>query len=527
MYICYNYFSQIQMENIRFSQVITFFHGRLAPEKARLVGYGAIIESLGLDVPMPERLALVSYKNRQYRNKQWQVFTFRHMPDDDLYSQIIFAIKYEGIHLLFFKKLFQQLSKSDIIQLISGEPTGQYSRKIWFMYEWLMQDMLDIADIKKGNYVALLDEKLQYSVKGTRSKRHRIINNLPGTPDFCPLVFKTEKLENYVQARLSEQQDKRLKTVHKELLQRASAFLLLKDSRASFTIEGESPKSKRAARWGAAIGQAGSNPLTREELLRLQQLVIESTRFVKMGFRREGGFVGEHDRSTGEPLPEHISAKWQDLEQLISGLVNTSQYLEDSDFDAVIAATIIAFGFVFIHPFQDGNGRIHRYLIHHILARKRFTKQGLIFPVSASILDHIDDYRRVLQYYSQPLLEFIDWKTTSDNNVEVLNDTIDYYRYFDATPQAEFLYDCVYDTIYNIIPQEVKYLEQYDRFKRFLDDAFEMPDRTVALLIRFLEQNEGKLSKRAREKEFPELSSEEAEKIEKQFSEIFSDDRQV
>jgi len=511
------------MKNKSFSQEITVFHGRVAPEKASLVGYGAVIEALGLAMPMPERLALVSHKNRQYREKQWQVFTFRHLPDDNLYSQLVFAIKYEGINLLFFKLLFQQLSKTDITKMISKEPTGQYSRKIWFLYEWLMQDALDIADIKKGNYVTLLDESLQYSVKGTYSKRHRIINNLPGSPDFCPLVFKTEKLENYIKSRLSEQQDKRLKSVHKELLQRASAFLLLKDSKASFTIEGESPKSKRAARWGNAIGQAGSSPLTKEELLRLQQLVIESTRFVKMGFRREGGFVGEHDRSTGEPLPEHISAKWQDLEQIISGLVKTSQYFEETDIDAVIAATKIAFGFVFIHPFQDGNGRIHRYLIHHILARKGFTRQGLIFPVSASILDHIDDYRRVLQQYSQPLLDFIDWKTTSDNNVKVLNDTIDYYRYFDATPQAEFLYDCVHDTIHNIIPQEVKYLEQYDQFKRFLDEEFEMPDKTVALLVRFLEQNNGKLSKRAREKEFPELSKEEIEQIEKQFLEIFSE----
>jgi hypothetical protein len=36
--------------------------------------------------------------------------------------------------------------------------------------------------------------------------------------------------------------------------------------------------------------------------------------------------------------------------------------------DPVVAAAILAFGFVYIHPFEDGNGRIHRYLIHHVLA---------------------------------------------------------------------------------------------------------------------------------------------------------------
>ena len=195
--------------------------------------------------------------------------------------------------------------------------------------------------------------------------------------------------------------------------------------------------------------------------------------------------------------------------------------LENSDFDAVLAAAIIAFGFVFIHPFEDGNGRIHRYLIHHILAEKNFAQQGMIFPVSASILDRIDDYRKILESYSHPLLDFIEWKPTPDHKVEVLNETTDYYRYFDATRQAEFLYDCVEDTIKNIIPGEVDYLLKYDEMKRYLDDNFEMPDKTVALLIRFLEQNNGQLSQRARTKEFNALTNEEVRDIENGYQEIF------
>ena len=100
-------------------------------------------------------------------------------------------------------------------------------------------------------------------------------------------------------------------------MQRASAFLLLKDSQASFTIEGENPRSNRTARWGKAIGQAGANPLNKDEFLRLQQIIIENTRFTNMGFRQAGGFVGEHDRTTGAPLPEHVSPRWQDVEPLI------------------------------------------------------------------------------------------------------------------------------------------------------------------------------------------------------------------
>ncbi len=235
-----------------------------------------------------------------------------------------------------------------------------------------------------------------------------------------------------------------------------------------------------------------------------------------MGLRTAGGFIGEHDRSTtGEPIPEHISARWQDLDILLNGLLETDSITEKFQFHPVLTAAKIAFGFVFIHPFVDGNGRIHRYLIHHILAKLKFTPQGIIFPVSAAILERIDDYRKILESYSYPLLDFVEWRTTQDNNVEVLNETIDYYRYFDATFQAEFLFDCVNYTINKIIPDEISYLQKYDAMKAWLDDTFEMPDNMVALLVRFLDQNNGELSNRARKREFKELSPQEINLIEK------------
>jgi len=120
--------------------------------------------------------------------------------------------------------------------------------------------------------------------------------------------------------------------------------------------------------------------------------------------------------------------------------------------------------------------------------------------VSAEILDRISDYRKVLETYSHPLLDFIQWKKTTKNNVEVLNETIDYYRYFDATVQTEFLFECVDYTINNIIPEEVAYLQKYDAMKSWWDNRFQMSDKTVALLIRFLSQHDGKLSKRAKDK---------------------------
>lgn len=507
------------------------FHGLEKPEVGVIVGYAAIIDKLALDIPIHRPVALICGQNKSFETEDWRVFQPSYLPEDNLnlsriealYKHLVFSLKYEGVNLLVFSALTRYFSEEELYELTNIEPTGQYSRRIWFLLEWIMEkEIPQKKALTKKSYVSAIDSNLQFAVNGTKSKRHLVINNLPGTPYFCPLIRRTAKLK-FSQADLEKKKTEYLKGVRKDIIQRASAFLLLKDSRASFSIEGENPPGKRAARWGRAIGQAGTKNLSEEELVRLQQVVIENSRFTEMGFRKKGGFIGEHDRITGEPIPDHISAKPNDLPKLIKGLLATNQLLLENDFAAVMAAAKIAFGFVFIHPFVDGNGRIHRYIIHHLLAKKKFSQQGVIFPVSASILDHIDDYRKILEDYSHPLLDHIEWEQTGDNNVRAINDTLDYYRFFDLTKQAEFLYDCVKDTIDNIIPQEIQYLTAYDAFKRWLDDEYEMPDKMVALLVKFLDQNEGKLSKRARVKEFVNLKPEEAQEIEETFRKFFKE----
>ena len=190
--------------------------------------------------------------------------------------------------------------------------------------------------------------------------------------------------------------------------------------------------------------------------------------------------------------------------------------------DAVIAAAMLAFGFVYIHPFEDGNGRIHRYLIHHVLARQGYSPVGVHFPVSSAILEKIDDYRAVLESYSRRLLPVIQWESTDMNNVRALNDTADFYRFFDATPHAEFLYACVRRTIEHDLRDETRFLENFDRFRALIQSIVDMPDRTLDNLFGFLRQNNGRLSKRAREKEFAALTDEETLRIEQSYSDLFS-----
>ena len=506
----------------QFSGPVTAFHELALPERATPAGYSALIDAYGLRVPLPRTLSATGEHHRITNAAGWRILTPRHAPPADLEGHLTFALKYEGLDLGVLKRLFTTVSSSEIEAIVKAKPTGGYSRRIWFLYEWLLGTTLDIPDAGKAAYEPVVDIEQQWAVLGENSARHRVRNNLPGTPEFCPMVFRTKTLEEFAALDLAHRAQEVVANVPKDILARTAAFLLLKDSKSSYAIEGERPPHARIQRWGRAIGEAGRRSIELDELLRLQAIVIGDARFVKLGLREEGGFVGEYDRETPIPIPDHISARPEDLRSLINGMVAFDR-AGSPNLDAVIAAAVLAFGFVNVHPFVDGNGRIHRYLIHHVLAQRGFNPDGVVFPVSAAILARIDRYRTVLEDYSRRLLPVIDWAPTPENNVKVLNDTGDFYRFFDATPHAEFLYACVRQTIEEDLPREAEFLKRYDRFRANIGTIVDMPGRTIDLLFRFLHQNAGRLSRRARKGEFVRMTDAEVASAEEAYAASFMD----
>lgn len=511
-----------QGEQKPFSGPVNIFQEQRLPERATPAGYSALIDAYALPVPLPRMLCAIGERHRLLEECGWRIMTPRHAPRPTLEGHLTFAFKYEGLDLAVLKRLFMAAGPGAIAAIVRGKPTGAYSRRIWFLYEWLTGMALELPDATTGRYVPVLDPDQQWGLEtGGMVPRQRVQNNLPGTPEFCPLVFRTKELERFAAMDLPGRAKEAIAGIPRDVLSRTAAFLLLKDSRSSYAIEGEHPPQDRIQRWGRAIGEAGRHPVDAEELVRLQKIVIGDARFVKLGLREGGGFVGEHDRETRMPLPEHISAQPGHLASLLAGM-SAFDSGPANHLDAVIAAAILAFGFVYAHPFEDGNGRIHRYLIHHALARRGFNPAGVIFPVSGAILAEIDTYRQVLDSYSQRLLPVIAWEPTPEYNVCVLNDTGDFYRFFDATPHAEFLYACVQRTIDRDLPEEAAFLRRYDRFRGQVESFVDMPERTVDLLFRFLNQNDGRLSKRAREQEFEKLTNDEAQRLESIYQEVFS-----
>jgi hypothetical protein len=127
----------------------------------------------------------------------------------------------------------------------------------------------------------------------------------------------------------------------------------------------------------------------------------------------------------------------------------------------------------------------------------------------------------VLESYSSRLLPCVQWEATQKGSVKVLNNTGDFYRFFDATPHAEFLYECVRQTIEQDLPNETNFLRSFDAFRAGIENMIDMPERTLNNLFGFLRQNAGKLSKRAQENEFAELTADEIAQIEELYRSSF------
>lgn len=493
-----------------------FFQGEIVPADTQLTGWAALVQLLGIQAPVrnPSCISKHHIGGSQRTDGTWRIFDKRYHAGEHITDHLSFALRHETIDLLILKRALETVPQDVLIDFIMATPNGTVSRRLWFFCEFLTGSRLDIGDA--GNMAAIdaIDPGLYFTGNPELSKRHRVRNNLLGTATFCPVIRKTKALTDYIASDLAALANETIGRIGGQLVARAASFMLLADSRASFEIEGERAPQSRIERWGRAVLEAGKRPLNQTEIYRLHRILLgDNSRFTEIGYRSGGVFLGDRDHN-GDPLPEFIGARPEDLPEIMTALNKMNNRMRASGLNPVLQAAAIAFGFVYIHPLADGNGRLHRCLIHHVLAERKFTPPGMVFPVSSVMLSRIEGYRDTLRAHSAPLMEFIEWRPTADQNVEVVNDTSDLYRYFDCTAEAEFLYSCVERTVLHDLPQEIDYLKRHDEALARIMNAVEMPDKMAQSLILFICQNEGSLSRNRREGEFKRLTDREVADIE-------------
>jgi hypothetical protein len=484
----------------------------------RLAGYGALVERLRLDVIPNWHRSLVSTRNTHRVDATAgvteEVYPARYWPGDTLGDHLQFAIKYDGTNLAILASVFRAAPQKEIKAYVESTPRGKYARRVWFLYEMLTGVELPLADLKTGGYIDLLDPDKYYTVSEPRQvRRQRVNDNLLGDARFCPVIRRTESLRAFEDADLPARCRKTVAQYPPELLRRAMSYLYTKETKSSFEIERIKPTSSRTERFVSLLRLAEREDFCEKEcLIDLQNRIVDP-RFRDSDYRHSQNYVGEAVAWQKEKI-HFVGPRPEDVTELMEGLIASHERMTTGEVFSVIHAAAIAYGFVFLHPFEDGNGRIHRFLIHNILVRREFTPAGFIFPVSASMLRNMADYDASLEAFSSPLMALVEYVLDEMGRMTVQNDTATWYKYTDMTPQAEALFRFIEQTIDTELAKELAFLANYDHTKEAIQAVVDMPDREIDLCIRFCLQNNGRLSVRKRTNHFEFLSDEEVARIE-------------
>ena len=439
---------------------------------------------------------------------RFEVYPESYRPLDTFCEQLAFAFKYEGIHLEFLARLFSQASvKQELEQWIAREPTGSYARRACFLYEWLFDDTLDAPNLTRGNYIDALDSELYLVGKPINCPRWRVRDNLPGNRDYCPIVRRTVAIQATETYNLSAKLAELEADFGVDLILRSTVWLTVKESRASFMIEREQDKEDRIRRFAAVMeNECGrhDNPLTPETLSLLQRGILGDMA-LRYGLRRSPVYVGHSAHY--QAVVDYIAPHWEQTNSLLSGLAH---FLERSQGkSSIVRAAVASFGFVYIHPMADGNGRISRFLINDILRRDGLVPTPIILPVSATIANStqaLAAYDKVLERFSRPLMrKYADQyhfgeQLIAEDGVEynlhfrAYDDALPAWRYPDLTAHTEYLAQIIDTTLTQEMRKEAHFLKANDQARTGIKQFLEAPDNELDNIIRSIRQNGNALS---------------------------------
>lgn len=484
----------------------------------RAAGYSELVKRYGLEVIPNWHISYVASSGTHRTEKTsasvTDIFPASYWPGDSVGDHLEFALKYDGVNLGILAGVFSLAATADIVSYIMSKSLGKYARRVWFLYEFLSGNRLPLPDLQRGNYVDLLEPDQYYTLApAIQVRRQRVNNNLLGNRNFCPTVRRTNVLCAFEETNLAERCREVMGRYSPEMLRRAMSYLYTKETKSSFAIEHISPTSSRSERFIALLQLAEQEDFcVKERLVDLQNRIVDP-RFRDSDYRSSQNYVGETVSRQRErvhyacPTPETVP-------QLMAGLIDAHKTMEDGGVSPIVHAAAVAYGLVFIHPFEDGNGRIHRFLIHNILARCGFSPAGIVLPVSAAMLKDRAAYDASLEAFSKPLLELVEYTLDGRGKMTVTNDVLTSYAYMDMTPQAEALFRFAERSVGIELVEELSFLENYDRTKSAIQDIADLPDQMIDLFVRLCLQNNGRVSARKRSSLFAMLSDDEVEQME-------------
>lgn len=464
-----------------------------------------VAEFTGLRLPPVQRPARLRPVTRIERRADLLAVPRHVAPADDatLLDHLLFALKHEDLQLPLLLEALRLTQAEALTEALAVQRTGSYLRKAAFLWEKVHGCELPLPwDTTGGNYVDLFDKETYYvGPVWERSQRLRVNFNGIGPIEFCPVVRRDDDLAARGQQVLDRLRAWAGDASNQATLDRVLSWAYLAETRDSFAIENEVPSPDKERAFLQALATLRERrPLTEDYLVELQNTVISNPVRAEAEFRNRQNWLqrGGHGALAVRYVPPAPDA----MQTLMNGWARMANSVE-GDVPPLVRAALVSFGFVFLHPFMDGNGRVSRLLAHHSLnlqqALPLVDGQATLLPLSVAMKRHEADYLSALESFSRPARLLWDVTYLADN--EFLFDfksTPHVYAHWNGENAARFVTTCAEQALAQSLIEETLFIRAYDQAFDRIDRTFDLPNRTVHLLIQWIRQNGGKMPERRR-----------------------------
>jgi hypothetical protein len=415
----------------------------------------------------------------------------------DPLEHLQFALKHEGLQMQAAILALKQMDGGHIGRAFQNSPSSAYLRQIGYLWELANGAVLDGLPAATGPYTPLFDSEKFVTGPVRRNTRWRVDFNGIGVPDFCVTVRRTPALQALLDQNILTAASTFMASLEPSILDRAVRWAYLSETQGSYAIENETPTASKAEAFAALLARAHApEGITEDYLVALQNLTVGNPLDKAVQFRSEQNWLrnalpGAMGVTYLPPPPELMLP----LMDHIMGLANQT----DAGIDPLVLGSLVSFWFVFAHPFMDGNGRLSRFLFHKVACAHGLLPNGMVLPISVAMKRHEDHYLRVLQAFSKPARAL--WQVTAIDDFRIdaeFKGDLAIYRYWDATDCVTFGLQMAREALDHDLRDESQFLRQFDAVYKAVNDAVDMNNNDLVLLVRACLQNGGALSNNRR-----------------------------
>lgn len=462
------------------------------------LGYEFLRQTLKLSAFSIERPALLKPVTRVEHTDTFLAIPKHVAPaTDDPLAHILFALKHEGTNLQILAEALPRVDPASLIAELHRAPTGTYIRAACYLWEQFTGKQLTGLPEIAGPTVEIFNPEKYITGTSQRDARWRVAFNGLGTIHYCATVERTPYLQESIESDILGRTKAFIETLGKGVTDRALAWAYLHETESSFAIERESPSEDKARMFVALLHQAHERKAMSEDyLVDLQNSIVTNPYDKAASFRNSQNWLRGPMRGAAgitylPPPPEVVPSLMEELMSFTNK--------PPKEVDPIITASIASFGFVYIHPFMDGNGRLARFLFHQALCQSGKLEKGLLLPVSVAMKRNEEEYLSVLRQYSRPARDLWSVKWIDEDQYDLkFNGNLSIYKYWDATKCVEFGYKMAGQALEVELRNETEFLARYDKVLKAVDQRFDVRGSTLSSLVRMCLDNDNILSNNRR-----------------------------